>query len=105
MGGPIFVTVSTTQKMEFRTYFVNFHTFSYKSKSNELPRSFGCLLPWVPEGFIFFLFFLAKIEGRSRDREEREKKSSSHGNYEPHFHAIWKQDMRNLVRSLSLEKV
>ena len=72
MGSPIFVTVSTTQKMEFRTYFVNFHTFSYKSKSNELPQSFGCLLPWVPEGF-FFLLFPTKIERRSRDREERKK--------------------------------
>ena len=28
--------------------------------------------PWVPEGF--FLLFVAKIERRSRDRDEREKK-------------------------------
>ena len=27
------------RKMEFRTYFVYFHTFSYNSKSNELPQS------------------------------------------------------------------
>ena len=29
-------------KMEFRTYFVYFQTFSYKFKSNELPQSLGC---------------------------------------------------------------
>ena len=30
-------------KMEFRTYFVYFQTFSYKFKSIELPQSLGCL--------------------------------------------------------------
>jgi len=45
----------------------------------------GIGIPWVPEGF-FPLLFAVKIERRSRDRDEREKKPSGHGSYEPHFH-------------------
>ena len=36
-------------KMEFRTYFVNFHTFSYKFKVQRTPTEFG--LPVVSSVF------------------------------------------------------
>ena len=41
---------------------------------------------------VFFLLFAVKIERRSHDRDEGEKNPSGHGNYEPRFHAILKQD-------------
>ena len=47
-------------------------------------------LPWVPEGFFFFLF-CGDSERRSRDRE-RTKKPSCHGRYELHFHANSRND-------------
>ena len=65
-------------KMEFRTYFVYFQTFSYKFKSNELPQSLGCL--WLAKSvedqkasnslytdavlsFFSFFFFSPALEG------------------------------------------
>ena len=59
-------------------------------------------VPWVPEVF-FFLLFAAKIERRRVGVTAR-----SHGSYEPHFHAILKQDSlpnRFLVGSVCLRNL
>ena len=58
---PIFLTVITTQnlkrqKMEFRTYFVYFHTISYKFKVQRTPTEFG---PPVQQK-VFQIYFVKK---------------------------------------------
>ena len=45
---------------------------------------FGYTLTWMPEGF-FFLLFGAKIERRSRDRDEREKNAGHHRGFAAQF--------------------
>ena len=44
-------------------------------KSKKFPGAAWPRIPWVPEGF-FLLLFAAKIERRSRDRDEIEKNPS-----------------------------
>ena len=51
-----------SQKMEFRTYFINFHAFSYKFKVQPTPTEFG---PPVS---------LITVSSRGQETRERKKK-------------------------------
>ena len=53
--------------MEFRTYFVYFHTFSYKFKAQRTPKEFGLPVNYTVEvgsKLTLFTFFILRIRER-----------------------------------------
>ena len=66
--------MQSSQKMKFRTFFVYFHTFSYKFK---LPQSLGRL--WSQ---IFFKYKLSSVDFRGHNRDRRPQVRNPRGSIE-----------------------